>query len=612
MFDSKDHWSSKVLSLAVVAALMLTSVCVISSDTDASEFPSGQTYTINLFEGERFTYVPGVNLTVGTTKFYVAGPATLTNQVVGAGTNNMTINFTAPAQETTYQPLKVTAKWVADEDENMEPQEIYQNIVFKTYLKPYFTSEEEGGAVRQASYSLSEDVESETVIDTITLSGTGAEIVQIDVKDADGQDTNDIVVDVDDSGKVVTISTGANDLASGDAYSITLKATSTVGNASDTESESSINAVFTADVFVGGEVNIGPSHFVAYQGEGVDDGEGNTVLYKTISVRPDTLVDQTIIVESSSNTDVLANGPVGENGLAFHTDAVELSENFILVTFVLRLQGTNNDEPVDMTLDCTLKLYGSEAFLEAPVIEAFDVYHVSSDTKSVNALATVSGATYAEFTWGDGTAKTTVQSTDAEGTIPTASHVYTSNSLFKVTVTAYNDYDSVVRSVWYSTMTGGITNDPVPQITVSEVTVGDVKYIRMDARGSLNTVSFAWYKGSTATGEVVSTSGCFDIPKSEWTSHDVYTLKATSSAGASATYTYDFSQQGHEEQPQPEPADEKTNGDWVVPLAIGVVIAIAAAVAWLFFGIQIPVVLVVGVIGLITAVISAMKYFGVF
>ena len=612
MFDSKDSWSSKVLSLAIVTALLFTAFCVVPSDTDASEYPSGQTYTINLFEGERFTYVPGVNLTVGTTTFYVSGPASITNQVVGAGTSHMTVNFTAPAQETTYQPLKVTAQWVADEDENMDPQEIFQNIVFKTYLKPHFSSEEEGGVVTQAGYTVSEDTEPGTVIDTITLSGTGAQIVSVSVKDDSNEDTNDILAEVDGTGKIVTISTGANPLSVGDSYRIVLNATATVGTSSDTQSQSSINTVFSADVFVGGDVTLNPNHFVAYQGEGVDDGEGNTVLYKTLNVRPDNMTDQVIIVESSSNTDVLANGPVGENGLAFITNGAEFTGNSLTVTFVLRLQGMNGNEPVDTTFDCSLKLYGSQAFMEPPVIDTFDVYHATSDTKSVTALATVSGATYAEFSWGDGTPKTTVYSEDAEGTISAASHVYTASSMFKVTVTAYNDYGSVVRSVWYSTMTGGITDDPMPIISVTEVTMDEVKYVKMDASGSLNTTSYAWYNGSTATGTPISTNAILYIEKSAWTPHDVYTLKVISPSGATQTYTYDFSQQGHEDQPTPEPAKKEVNNDWLLPLIIGTLILVAALVAWFFFGIQIPVVLVVGIIGLVTAIVSASKYFGLF
>ena len=591
----------KLLSMAVAALFMLTALGTLTSSmNDAAEYNSGETYYINMFEGEGYSYIPGVNITtVGVTTFTVTDPNGIPGLAIGSGTSNMRLSFTAPSEEITYQPIKVTAKWMLTDDESIS-QEIYQNIVFKTYLKPYFMSHI--GAHNMSTYSVASDVSAGTTIDTLSIIGTGASVVGISLKDSNGDDAEGITATLDEGGRVVTLSVESQ-LIAGERYTLIIDGNATVGSDDSNECIASIDVRFTADIVVvdDSEASITAEHFYTYAGEDDDPIEAGTYTYRHISYHPVGMDDATLSVENSSNTGVLSNGTIGSEGIRIDTSAIEFTDGYRQdINFKVRLLGTLNGDEVDIVQDFTLTIFASEYFSSEPRLSNLTVNHTGDDLKDAVASAIASGAIYAVYSWGDGTPDTRVDFNSPNGGIPPANHRYSSSSLYHVKVTVYNDYGSASLSVGYSTITGSLTNDPLAKVIVKQMEIDGVNYIQLDATNSVNATHYRWYKGADST-DVLGQDDTFNIRKSDWKATDVYVLVVENDYGDTNRYVVDFSDG---ERPQGN-QEEKTYDviDWIL-MIVGITLFILAVIVYTYYGIRIPQTVLVMFAGAVMAAIG--------
>lgn len=568
MFGNKET-KSKILALGIVAMFMMTGVFCFGSDAD-----SNKTYTVNLFTGSHYEYTPSVNIATGTTEFTATGLSS------GMTFTNNTLAFNAPSTPNqNYGAVTITATWTSAESSSVT-QTASQIINFKVWQAPAITAPSEN----INTYST---VAAGTTIATPTITGQGATITSVEIRNSQtNQTSSDFTYSTASDGKSCIVSTAKTNMTPG-TYVVKVNGRGEVNANGDSHANtitSNVSAQFNVVVLAGAsDAVLEPTTYVTYYGQNEGpSGATTTYIEEGVTLTPGTIADAVISVKDSANTNIVANGPLQNKTLRINTNAVQVTgANAQIVNFKLNLH--SDAQNLDKDFNCTVKIYPTLEFTEAPTIATFNAVAGGNEGLTVRTNIEFAGAKTITYNWGDNSAPQTI--TLNGQTSYEITHDYTKSGLYTITATVMNDYGTVQSTRSYNADTGESTETVSAHIKATTTTENGKKMLVLSvADDSILPADphYKWYKGTVNESNKIGTASTCSVEISTIEKGDVFTLTVANAAEnptATSTTTYTYEGESSDIMSQiTDFIDRLMNGDhqamFMVAIAVGIIFAI--------------------------------------
>lgn len=439
-YESKKM-HSKMLAVTLVAILALCSVSVMFTETDAAD-NNGETFTINMFTGENFTYNPQVNISSN-----VAIDDTMndTNEQLTFNGTTLSGSFTTAGD---YNVV-LTATWSSNGLSQTATQTIKFHVenapAFTTPTTDYYVLITAAASTDIATITWNDSTVKGTVsVGTITHNGSGA--------------ASDISAVPGESNVVISV---ADALDEGEyTIPLTLTRASGTGSGSDTSTGQRVDtAQMTVKVHVAEEFQISGSPsspvytFQGGNGNNPDEIEVTFDSNRDDIVSNDPSVSEVTWTLQTESGSYITQDETNKNVIKINTTSFTGNfgdADFIPITFTMTGAVTTSAGQVTDDETYTINVYRNLLFTSSPVIGVPTATSSTNNDLSMLLTANFSGANRVEYNWGDG--ETT--SVDLSGNNPSATysidHTYARAGTYMITVTAYNDVGKDTSIIMYS------------------------------------------------------------------------------------------------------------------------------------------------------------------
>ena len=472
------HDVSKVTAIAVTL-LMLTCSATMLIGVDAEG--STDTYDIYMLVDDTFTYTPSTNLdSVSDGTITYSASCTYSETKTGTAVTDTTFSFPANAtkgasfsgtpEKAGFYHVVITATWHFTDQATQQKldQSASQRIEFEVIDRIAFD-----GASRYGDMTSNIGISKDTVVGTEIFSTTllvpeGAAFTESSFKIDDASFTNDSYFTYTLSNNVLKVKV-QKELTSQDDKKFVLTFPASYRKTVDSQDVVTNDATVTVNVNIG-DVNVTTDRIVTYVGETTD---GQSPGFKTFDLQyTPSMTGNTWTVNSSDMPEGMVSFPDETNGrVLINTNKVNndiIGANAVskTYTFNVSVNGTytSGEESIQGYASKTIAVEVYKKF------ELTSVPKVSETVRTVASTATaqdvlletsIYGAKKLTYNWGDGKGFS-MDVSNTGSSVFTANHQYAEPGVYKIRITAHNDFGDKSLTILYDTQginLGTVHND---------------------------------------------------------------------------------------------------------------------------------------------------------
>lgn len=478
-----EHYNPKVMAFAITFLMMLCPFTAIIAGIDAD---SEQTFDLDMFVGDSFTYQPRTNLDDA-----IGGTITFSSQCIYSATSSGSFSedttfsfdsdsptvgatFSGTPDKTGFFKCSITAIWTLhDSDANDTlTQTVTQYIDFEILDRIKFNGFSGDGDATQNIGLAKTAVQGTQIFETYIEKPADAGFVESSFT-LDGQaftSSSPFYYELSEGNLKVFVNDDLSEFADKEYV---LKFPASYVKEGEGDDDLTDEAVITLKVNLGA-VAITTDKVIAYIGE---TSAGETPGFKVVELEgtsPSTMTDvewqlgeQTSVIGGQNALTLSEDGKLRVNTNLFTNDIIGANSNSKAYQFMAALSGkyTSGDETVIGIANkmVQFEIYKSLEFTTEPTFTTtVNAIPSSATNQDVLLETTIIGANKVSYSWGDGTGFTKDVSSASGSSVYTANHQYQQSGIYKIKVTAENDFGKKSLYILYDASTGtqmGVPDD---------------------------------------------------------------------------------------------------------------------------------------------------------